>query len=316
MVYTEEQLKKYAKPLSKTEEEKCENAINIIVDALKDIGLNRQTPDKIKYSEKPSLETEIGNDKYTIKIFLQGSYANNTNVRQSSDVDIAIVRTDRFRPKFRNGVQKCYYDFINANPEDKNFKDIIQEILNKKFQKDTERKNKSIKINGNSNRKDADVVPALSYRDYSNDYNFDKQNYTSGILIQADDGTEIINYPKQHFENGVNKNEETNHYFKKMVRIAKEIRFQMEEQGCYTASKISSFDIECLIYNIPNVYFQSKKEYLYMFEDIVNFLYHNIDNVKNFMEVNNIKPMCHNSTNKENILKIFIKELKEFYNYE
>lgn len=94
-----------------------------------------------------------------------------------------------------------------------------------------QRKNKSIKINDNSYRKDADSVPCIRYRDYSNDYVVHSDNYIGGIIIQADDGTEIFNYPEQHIKNGVDKNKTTNFYFKKMIRIAKEIRYQMDEYG-------------------------------------------------------------------------------------
>lgn len=88
MIFTEEQLRKYAKPLSETEENQCKNAIRMVVDALKTIGFNERTSIQKMYSETPSFEVMMkSNDDYEVKIFLQGSYANNTNVRQHSDVD-------------------------------------------------------------------------------------------------------------------------------------------------------------------------------------------------------------------------------------
>ena len=162
MIFTEEQLRKYAKPLSETEEKQCKNAIRMVVDALKTIGFKESTSIQRMYSETPSFETRMKSkdDDYEVKIFLQGSYANNTNVRQHSDVDIAVVQVDQFRPKFRVGVSKDNYGFISASPKNKAFKDIVQLALKNKFGDDVERKNKSIKIHGNSYRKDADSVPA------------------------------------------------------------------------------------------------------------------------------------------------------------
>ncbi len=40
MIFTEEQLKDYAKPLSETEENQCKNAIRMVSNALKDLGLS------------------------------------------------------------------------------------------------------------------------------------------------------------------------------------------------------------------------------------------------------------------------------------
>lgn len=45
---------------------------------------------------------------YEVKIFLQGYYVNNTNVRKHSDVDIVAVQIDQFRPKYRVDVSKGF----------------------------------------------------------------------------------------------------------------------------------------------------------------------------------------------------------------
>ncbi len=179
-----------------------------------------------------------------------------------------------------------------------------------------ERKNKSIKIHGNSYRKDADSVPALRYRDYSYDYRFDPENYVGGILIKADDGTEVINYPEQHIKNGIDKNKRTNLYFKKMVRIAKEMRYQMQDEGYEFAQKASSFGIECLLYNVPDEIFAKYDYYKYIFDDIVEFLYDNKHSINSFVEVNGIKKLCYDSDDREKIYKGFIDDLKGFYSYE
>ena len=60
----------WAKPPGKTEQEGCENAEGAIKNAI-------AASDKLK--------------SRNIKVFTQGSYQNNTNVRQDSDVDIGIL---------------------------------------------------------------------------------------------------------------------------------------------------------------------------------------------------------------------------------
>ena len=194
-------------------------------------------------------------------------------MRGHSDIDIAVVQEDTFRPKYRSDVSGKDYGFTKATPRIKSFKDEVEDAIIKYFGKDVERKNKSIKINGNSYRKDTDTVPAMRSRDYRQDYRFDDENYIGGILIKADDGQEIINYPEQHIKNGVEKNNSTNYYFKKMVRVAKELRYQMEDLDYPYAQKASSFGVECLLWNIPNEYFTKYTTYCYAFEEIVEYLY-------------------------------------------
>ncbi|OMC75254.1 hypothetical protein BK121_04470 [Paenibacillus odorifer] len=89
---------------------------------------------------------------------MQGSYANNTNVRTQSDVDIAVVEEDTFRTQYRSGVSDSNYGFVNAPSRSKTFKDEIEEALKDKFGTDVSRENKSIKIYGNTYRKDAEYL--------------------------------------------------------------------------------------------------------------------------------------------------------------
>lgn len=317
MIFTEEQLRSYAKPLSETEENQCKNAIRMVSNALKDLGLKENEMDTL-YGASTAYEIRMtgGSTGYDIKLFLQGSYANNTNVRGHSDIDIAVVQEDTFIPKYRMGISDKDYRFTNATPRVKSFKDEVEDVLRKYFDKDIERKNKSIKINGNSYRKDTDSVPSMRHRDYSQDYTLQEENYIGGILIKADDGQRIINYPEQHIKNGVIKNNSTNYYFKKMVRVAKELRYQMQDYGYPYAKKASSFGVECLLWNIPDLYYTKFSTYCYVFDDVVKYLYDNRYDLLNFMEVNNIKKLCDDSLDRRDIYKGFIEELKGFYKYE
>ena len=92
----------------------------------------------------------------------------------------------------------------------KDFKDEVQEALEEKFGSDVERKNKSIKVHGNTYRKDADTVPRRRYRDYRQDYRRDASNFVGGVVIYPDNGGMIINYPEQHIAKRSEENSDTN----------------------------------------------------------------------------------------------------------
>ena len=173
MKFTESDLKLYAAPLSETENQKCLNAIAMVRDALKNLGFtdDGKTISKMyddTYAYALDMRSTSGTRK--VRLFIQGSYANNTNVRTQSDVDIAVVQEDIFTTEYRTSTSMYPqsdndYGFCTVEPAAKTFKDEVQECLEEKFGSDVERKNKSIKIHGNTYRKDADSVPCQRYRD-------------------------------------------------------------------------------------------------------------------------------------------------------
>lgn len=318
MKFTEERLRLFAAPLSETEDKKCKNAIGMVRDALKVLGFTDDSKPISKiysdtYAYSIEMRSTLGFRK--VKLFIQGSYANNTNVRTQSDVDIAVVQEETFQPEYRPGISGKDYSFSIASTPMKSFKDEVEEALVNKFGKDVERKNKSIKIHGNTYRKDADSVPCMRYRDYRIDYNNDANNYIGGIYINADDGTRIINYPEQHIENGRKKNTDTSHYYKKMVRIIKNMRYLMEDSGYNSAYNISSFGLESLLWNIPNDYFGTYSIYRFSFDEIIKYLINHDYEIFLFKEANGIKALCSTQSDAEKYKK-FMTDLNNFYEYD
>ncbi len=277
MKFTEDKLKLFAAPLSETENQKCINAIGMIRDSMKLLGftddnksISRLYEDTYAYS----LEMRSTSSSRKVKLFIQGSYANNTNVRTQSDVDIAVVQEEVFTTKYRSSdlfpQTDADYKFTTAPTTAKSFKDEVEECLTIKFGSDVERKNKSVKVHGNTYREDSDTVPCRRYRDYQNDYSKNADNFIGGILITPDEGPIIINYPEQHIFNGKKKNNETNRYYKKMVRIIKNMRYLMSDSGYSSADKVSSFGLESLLWNIPNEIFMKYSAYRFIFGEIVS----------------------------------------------
>ena len=319
MKFSEEKLKLFAAALSESEDQKCKNAIGMVRDALKGLGYTDDNKAIFRlydetYAYSLNMRSVAGSKQ--IKIFIQGSYANNTNVRTQSDVDIAIVQEEVFQTQYRSGVTDSNYGFRVADKPMKTFKDEVQECLVVKFGRDVERKNKSIKIHGNTYRKDADTVPCKRYRDYSEDLYNDPKNYIGGIVINADDGTIIINYPEQHIFNGRKKNSETNYYYKKMVRIIKNMRYIMDENYYFSANNVSSFGLESLLWNVPNEIFNKFNPILrFTFDEIVKYLVSHKNDIHSYKEVNGIKNLCQTQVDADKYIK-FVLDLSKFYEYD
>ena len=319
MKFTEQQIAKMASPISQTEEEKCKRAIRMVRDALE--GLN-YTDDgheiRTDYSETYSFSLEM-RKKFTdvrIKLLVQGSYANKTNIRTESDVDVAVILESTFIPEYRTGINREQYNFSDGTFSISNLKDDVEKALNHHFGYDgVERHDKSIKVIGNTYRVDADVVPAYRYRDYRNDYRLDSSNYVGGIMIIPDSGGRIINYPEQHIKNGIEKNKRTNYYFKKTVRIIKSMREELKTNGYTVSSKISSFGLESMLWNVSDNNFNKYYSLGYNFDEVLRWLIENMERFSTFKEANVIKPLF-TSDAMLTAYQDFIKKLNNFYEYD
>lgn len=232
MKYTEETLKSWILPLSHTEEQRVKNTVQMIKDA-------------VTSNEKLS--------DCTMEVFAQGSYANNTNVRQNSDVDICVMLTSTVFCNYFDGKTDKDYGYKDGSITYPDYKSYIVEALKTKFGGNTVIiGNKSINIKANSYHVNADVVPVFQYRDFKIISSTDPAKYIEGIKFYAKNGTSVINYPKDHISNGKQKNNSTNYEYKKLVRIMKHIRNDMIDDRKIDGDKITSFLIECLVWNVPN----------------------------------------------------------------
>ena len=220
--------------LSETEENRVKNTIRMIRDAIQ----NKEELTDVSY-----------------EIFVQGSYANNTNVRQNSDIDICVMLTSSFYANYVEGMSSADFGYTDGGMSFQDFREYVVDALRKKFgYGSVSPKNKCIDIDANSYHVNADVVPSLQYRDYKIIHSRDKDKFVEGIKYRSQDGKWIINYPKDHINNGRKKNNDTNYRYKKMVRIMKHIRNDMVSAEKVNGDVISSFLVECLAWNVPNVY--------------------------------------------------------------
>jgi hypothetical protein len=114
------------------------------------------------------------------------------------------------------------------------------------------RGNKAFNLKENSYRVEADVAPFFEHRRYHMD-----GTYLSGVELRPDNAPSwrVINWPNQHYENGVAKNSATSRRYKAMVRILKSLCIRMDESGITEARDLPGFLLECLVWNVPNSYF-------------------------------------------------------------
>lgn len=232
MRYSESVLQSWTSPLSQTEKQRVENTVCMIREAVTSY---------FKLSD------------FNISIFAQGSYANNTNVRQNSDVDICIMSTSTVFCNYVEGKTHKDYGYTPGTISFFNYKDYIIESLKNKFgDAAITIGNKCVNIKANSYHVNADVVPAFQYRNFEIINSIDPEKYIEGIKYFSSTGEQVINYPKDHIENGKQKNIDTSHKYKKLVRIMKHVRNEMVDKGMVNGDKITSFLIECLIWNLPN----------------------------------------------------------------
>jgi predicted nucleotidyltransferase len=327
MKFTEKTLSNYAAPLGATAEEKCKESITNTKNALRRIGYSSSTDEYRTLFEGSYAyfsEMQHGYNGRRIKIFTQGSYANDTNITKTSDVDIAVVTETTFmldRPIVLNESTikevRTIYNFSKSTDTVTSLKDDVEVALKDYFGDNyVIRKNKSIKVLGNNIRTDTDVVPAMRNRDYSNDKLLVENNFIGGIYIQADDREVVVNYPEQHIQNGIAKNKHTNSNFKKCVRIIKNIKEIMPDYGYEVSDDVTSFGLESLLWNVDvSAYKRYSSILRYTFDEVLKFLCNSTGSYDGYMEVNAIKRLFPTIALKQKYIT-FIMDIKEFFEYD
>lgn len=191
----------------------------------------------------------------SIDVFTQGSYANRTNVRQDSDVDVCVLYTGEFIPDYSlsAGLSNSVLGFSAGTYSYVEFKNDVGAALVSYFDStSTARGNKAFDVHANSYRIDADVVPCFEHRRYMGTPQSHWYESPPGTEFNPDDGGTVVNWPRQNYTNGVAKNDATGRRFKAVTRILKRLRNEMVEAGYEAAKPIPSYLIECLVWNVPN----------------------------------------------------------------
>lgn len=281
---------------SQSEQERCDNAISGIKSAI---------------SKDEKLKSK------SLKVFVQGSYRNNVNISQNSDVDVGVICNDIFYAEYPEGKTRETYGNTEGGYSIAEFRNDLFNAMRTYFPPNSvELGSKAISINSNSYRVDADVVPLVEFRRY-----WEAGGYRAGVvLFDSRKQLRIQNYPEilfnywpqtpLHYENGVNKNARCSRRFKCVVRILKNLSAAMEKEGYDSAKKVPSYLLECLVYNCPD----AKFGYSSWCERVWHVLdYIDTNASTDWTEVDEIKYLFHSSQPwKLNEVNSFINDAKKY----
>ena len=219
--------------------------------------------------------SQAGYTGKSYEIFLQGSYGNDTNIRDSeSDVDVVIQLNSTFHCDLTNLSYPERYACNAAYPpaiyQYDQFRQDVFNILLANYGNMIIDGNNSIKVPGAGGRRNVDVVVAMQFRRYMSYSPLLGDRYEEGICLLDSFGNQIINYPKQHAVNCTAKHRGARHCFKHMIRIFKNMRSKVVELGLLGKGVAPSYFIEGLLYNAPcHLYGHS---YQKSFCEILNYL--------------------------------------------
>lgn len=231
-------------------------------------------------SDNSSIKDRI--KRGSVKVYLQGSYKNDTNIRGDSDVDLIVELNTTFGHNAHELPlnQKRLHDlaYENALSGWGEFRTDVIEALKDYYggtYVDTTG-NKSIKLLPASGRLKADIIPAIKFRKYTHFRGTDNFHAERGIkFYHLATNRAIVNFPHHHFNNGKDKNSEirTNGWFKPTVRIFKNARTYLVDKNLLAKDAAPSYLLQSLIYNTPdNLFGSSYQDTVF---NILKYLYEN-----------------------------------------
>jgi predicted nucleotidyltransferase len=190
------------------------------------------------------------------EIFLQGSYANKTNINQSSDVDLVVLLKLPFEENVKALDHHALDNFNERYQQDpygwKKFRaDVLASLRESFFVKEGD-KCAGIQDWDSPVRVPADILPAIEYRLYSGFPAPGHEIYEDGVYFQNKARQPIVNFPKQHLDNGNEKDHRTGRRFKQVVRIVKHLRRRAIDCGEMDKGALPPYFIECLLFNVPD----------------------------------------------------------------
>ncbi len=210
------------------------------------------------------------------EVFLQGSYGNDTNIYAESDVDTVIRLNSIFgydlsalppeqQTAFQQAFSKATYTFDEFRTG------VVTRLSNAYGKDDVTPGNKAIKVKPNGSRRSADVVACYQYCRYIRFISLSDNLYMPGVIFPTTSSGTVINYPKRHSDNCTAKHQATNSWFKPMVRIIKNMRSKLVDDGKITKDIAPSYYVEGMLWNVPNDKFGTS--YVETFCNCINWLW-------------------------------------------
>ena len=197
-------------------------------------------------------------DDVRYRTYLQGSYRNNTHLRRQSDVDVVVELTSL---PIRDGsllpdAQQRLLQGAFPEPEYgwRRFRrDVLRAVADRFGASRGREGKKTIKLVMESPEIPVDVVVAVRYLTYSEYSGQRSYKHTEGMgLYLPTENRWTVSYPHVHRRHGVVKEKATHWRFRPCIRMFKNARAQLVEQGRLVPDTARSYQIECLLYNVPD----------------------------------------------------------------
>lgn len=187
-----------------------------------------------------------------IEVYAKGSYANNTNVRNDSDVDIVVECHDCMYYDYAPGVTPGTATagaYAGPWAPDAWRRAVTTAIVDCFGSSDVDTSGSVALVVAAKagSRPSADVVPSYHYREY---WAGDRSRWDDGSAVYKADGGRIINWPQQQLDNGRAKNNATGKRYKNYARALKNAENYLAEHETITAKP--SYLMECLAWNVPD----------------------------------------------------------------
>jgi hypothetical protein len=203
--------------------------------------------------------TSVAPEVRASEIFLQGSYANTTNIYGDSDVDVVVLFEGSFHsdksaltPEERRLHDETY---SSAAYHWSDFNAHVLAALRAHFGYGAVTPDKkAIKVDTGHGRLTADVVPALQFRRYATFRGSNNMTAHWGMQFFDSAGNPIVNYPKYHIANGERKNApaRASGCYKPTVRVFKNLRNYLYDNRLLAEGSVPSYFLECTIHNVPD----------------------------------------------------------------
>jgi hypothetical protein len=226
-----ELLKKWIKPSSENEQSQQERAEGMV---------------------RKAIAASKAFDSSTVVIYTKGSYPNNTNVRQDSDVDVVVELHDCVYYDFKSGVTPAATapSAYTGPWTPAIWRKAVGDALVAHFGASGVDRTGKLAVNVGAvagSRPSADVVPSFDYRRYND---ADKKTWDEGSCVfPSDGGTKVINWPAQQLAKGRKHNTDSGSRYKNYVRALKNAENVLAKAGA--VKELPSYFMECLVFNVP-----------------------------------------------------------------
>jgi hypothetical protein len=188
------------------------------------------------------------------EIFVQGSYANGTNITANRDVDLVIQLPMPFQEDIDNlddRQRERFFDHYGYTEYDwEDFREDVRASLRRSFFVRSGNRCLTIRDWDNPARIPADLLVAIEYRRYTAFPDLLGEVYDEGVYFLTGTRTPIVNYPKLHLKHGNEKDRRTSGRFKQIVRAVKNAR--LHETAELDPADAPSYFVECLLFNVPD----------------------------------------------------------------